>query len=271
MKVLYWFSAIFLPIVFFTAIVECSSKCYADIQVGKSTGTLDFDAEHITIGTTPVKQIDVYDGGTLKKVWEDVDGPAITAFSVAPNSIDLDTRASGTVTFTIGVTGTAGRTTTAQIVRLPDGTNIGPTLVSGGGTNITTTVPNILQPNQTTTYRLIASNGSSQSHKDTTVTVTKNPTLTNCRRTGYIDATTTYYFAFTLTGLPRPTVTYAFSGGQQGTFVSRHFVQGSNPYTWNVPERAWRITFANSNAQSLTLTATNASGTATCRIANINN
>ena len=160
--------------------------------------------------------------------------------------------------------------TYAQIVRLPDGANIGPTQTATSGLNINTTVSNIPQPNRTTTYRLLVHNGAGNAHKDTTIVVTKNPTLSNCRRTGYIDATTTYFFGFTVTGLPQPTVTYRFSGGQQGTVSSRHFVQGSNPYTWTVSGRAWQIDFANANAQSLTLTATNSSGSTTCSISNIN-
>ena len=241
----------------------------ADIQVGKSTGTLEMDPAHISIGGhTAVQEIHIYDSGTLKKVWEDTDNPTITAFSVAPTTIDLDTRATGTITFTIGVTGIAGGNTYAQIVRLPGGTNIGTTFTAGAGADINTTLPNITQPQQTTTYRLFAHNSAGAAHKDASVVVTKNPTLTNCRRTGYVDATTLYQFGFTLTGLPRPSVTYRFSRGQQGTVALSHYTQGSNPYTWTID--GWRINFASSTAQSLTLTATNASGSATCTISNIN-
>ena len=250
----------------------CSLLAFADLQIGGSTGTLGNDAAHINIGGhLPLQEIYVYQNGTLIKVWEDLDNPVITAFDVIPTDIDLDTRPTGTLVFTIGVTGVAGSVTNAQVVILPQGTNVGPNHVAAAGANINTTLPNIPQPNKTTTYRLYAHNDAGNAHKDATVTVTKNPTLANCRRTGFIDSTATYYFAFTTTGLPQPTVTYRFSGGQQGTVSPRHLVQGANPYTWNVPDRAWRITFANSNAQSLTLTATSSQGTATCTIANINN
>ena len=245
-------------------------RVHSDIQVGSSTGTLKRDAAHISVGSLPIQKIEVYKGGRLIKVWEDLETPTITAFDVVPKNLDLDTTPTGTIVFTIGVTGTAGSDTYAQVVRLPDGTNIGPTHVARAGANLNTTLSNIPQPFQTTSYRLFVHNGAGASHKDTTITVTKNPTLANCRRTGYIDSTTTYYFAFTTTGLPQPTITYRFSGGQQGTVSARHLVQGSNPYTWNVPDRAWRITFANANAQSLTLTATNSSGSTTCTISNIN-
>ena len=241
----------------------------ADLQIGGSTGTLQNDAAHINIGGHyPIQEIYIYQNTTLTKVWEDLENPTITAFDVIPTTIDLDTRPTGTLVFTIGVTGVAGSVTNAQVVILPQGTNVGPNHVSAAGADINTTLSNIPQPQQTTTYRLYAHNDAGNAHKDTTVTVTKNPTLANCRRTGFIDATSLYQFGFTLTGLPRPTVTYRFSRGQQGQVPFSHYTQGANPYTWTID--GWRINFANSLAQSLTLTATNASGTATCTISNIN-
>ena len=198
--------------------------------------------------------------------------PVITSFSVTPTTIDLDDRLTGTISFSLGVTGTAGQVTTARIIRVRDNAQIGTTFTGGSGLNISQTLPNIAQPLRTETYRLIATNTDGNAHRDTTVTVTKNPTLTNCRRTNYIDATTLYEFAFNLTGLPRPSVRYVFTqnsiAGQQGQVPFNHYAQGSNPYTWNVT--GWRINFANSNARSLTLTASNSSGSSSCTINNIN-
>ena len=366
----------------------------ADTSVGNEPS-----ATHIGIGTEQIQKISI--GTNTTPIWQTTNPPAITAFSVAPSTIDLDTRATGTITFTIGVTGspavrsdlmitlidvgdgrihtvhgvgsnsnigdftyyepsysgdncsgcsrsspypccsrnwrvrfridptrtpthlvinnrefpltersrrewftqrvtqypgffptssnlnfslnvkfsdgtytynsaTAG-ITTAHIVRVPDGGNIGTSFSAAAGSNISTTLPNITQPQQTTTYRLIAHNSGGASHSDTTVTVTKNPTLANCRRTNVISRVgfTTYTFGFTLTGLPRPVVTFSFSGGRTGTVPPEHYTQGANPYTWTISN--WSITMPNSNAQSLTLTATNASGTATCNLSNINN
>ena len=51
-------------------------------------------------GTRP---IDLYAGS--KAISKHTSPPAITAFSVAPSTIDLDTRATGTITFTLAVTG----------------------------------------------------------------------------------------------------------------------------------------------------------------------
>ena len=198
--------------------------------------------------------------------------PVITSFSVTPTTIDLDDRLTGTISFSLGVTGTAGQVTTARIIRVRDNAQIGTTFTGGSGLNLSQTLPNIAQPLRTETYRLIATNTDGNAHRDTTVTVTKNPTLTNCRRTNYIDATTLYEFAFTLTGLPRPSVRYVFTqnniAGQQGQVPYSHYAQGSNPYTFNVT--GWRINFANSNARSLRLTASNSSGSSSCVINNIN-
>ena len=253
-------------LVFFTAFlimgIVYQIPCFADFRSGQKKFFL-FD------GTKP---INIYSGNTLLS--KHTNPPAITVFSVSPNTIDLDTRPTGTITFTLAVTGTAGQNTNAQIVQLPHGQNLGATFTAGPGLNISNTLPNVQQPLQTTSYRLFAQNLEGASHRDTTVTVTKNPTLTNCRRVGFIDSTTTYFFGWTLTGLPRPTVTYSFSGGQSGTTNPDHLSQGSNPYTWTTSGQpgnyGLRIQFANPNAQSLVLTATNASGTATCTISNIN-
>ena len=236
-------------------------KSFADFRQGAGS-----NPTHIYQGTKPIQKL--YLGSN--EIWTNTNPPTINAFSVAPNTIDLDTRATGTITFSLAVTGTAGQVTNAQIVRLPSGANVGTAFVAGAGSSISTTLPNIAQPQKTTTYRLVARNSGGSSSRDATVTVTKNPTLANCRRTGYIDSTSVYYFGFDVTGLPQPVVTYRFSGGQQGTVYSGHFSQGSNPYTWSVSGTDWRIQFANANAQSLTLTATNGSGTATCTISNIN-
>ena len=196
--------------------------------------------------------------------------PLITAFSAAPHNIDLDTTPSGTITFALAVTGTTGEVTHAQIVELPNGNSIGATFTGASGLNISQSLPNILQPNKPTTYRLIARNDEGSAHKDFTVNVTKNPRITNLRRIGSVSRTgfTTYTFGFTLEGLPRPSVGYVFGGGQTGTVNPSHFVQGSNPYTWTVNN--WQITMPNANAQTLVLTATNSSGSSTARMANIN-
>ena len=136
------------------------------------------------------------------------------------------------------------------------------------------TIPNIPQPNKPPSYRVFVHNNTGgYSHRDTSVNVTKNPTITNLRRTNVVTRAgfSTYTFAFTVTGLPRPAVTFDFSNFAESSgnrVATTHFIQGSNPYTWNVS--GWSVTFPNSDARSLTLTATNGSGSVTASLANIN-
>ena len=62
---------------------------------------------HIFKGTSAVQKI--YKGNTL--IWQNTSPPAITSFAITPSTIDLDTRPTGTISFSLGVTGTPGTTT----------------------------------------------------------------------------------------------------------------------------------------------------------------
>ena len=171
--------------------------------------------------------------------------------------------------FNFAIGPTVAEITKAQIYQVRGNVKVGPEHDSTLGGGLTQVVSNIDRPNQTTDYRLLATNAGGASHRDVRLTITKNATISGCRRTGFNNQTFLYQFTATFTGLPRPVVTYAFSGGRTGTIDARHYQQGSNPYTWTITN--WRVNFANANAQSLTLTATNSSATATCRLDNINN
>ena len=239
---------------------------------------------HFVINARAYRAFSATDSANNKCYWSERITPQNSDTTLRPSTTNLEfginlkfsdgTYLYNTRSYLFNTTTSSGATTNAHIVRLPDGATIGATYTGANGANISTTVPNIPQPQKTTTYRLVASNSGGASHQDATVTVTKNPTLASCRRTNYIPArpgisSPQYTFGALLTGLPRPVVTYRFSGGQTGTIPTGHFRQGANTYTWNIQD--WRITFATDANQSLTLTATNSSGTATCTIANINN
>ena len=222
---------------------------------------------HTFIQNTPIQR--VYTGDNL--IWRNIDPPSITAFSISPSTIDLDTRSSGTITFSFTVVGTAGQISYAQIIRLPGGGNIGATFVGASGATINGNLPNILQPSQTTTYRLIARNDSEASHRDTTVTVTQNPVIRNFRQTGFRQgipgiSADTYNFGATIVGYPMPSVSYRFSTGEQGTITRNHFTS-SGTNTWTL---AFSHIFNNANARSLVLTARNSSGSITSTLNNIN-
>ena len=206
------------------------------------------------VGSMPITRVYI---GT-REVFRQGTPPVITALSAAPNNIDLDTRASGTVTITFGVTGS----THNRLYNTRTGANI-------PFTTSTTAIFN--QPNQTTTYRLVSQNATGATHRDVTINVSKNPTIANFRRTGFAQnpsgGSVTYQFEATVGGLPRPVLTYRFTTGEQGTVNVRHFVQGATPDVWTV---RWTVVLANANARGLTVTATNASGSVTATLANIN-
>ena len=214
------------------------------------------DWNDIYVGTLPYKQ--VYQGGHL--YWDTADAasslPAITSFTVSPETIDRDTRSTGNITLRFAVSGA----TSNRIYNVATGRAIALT------SNTTAIIP---QPLETTTYRLVSRNSHGASHQDVTVSVSQNPVVT-VRRTRFLQipqggGSVLYEFSGTVTGLPRPTVTYRFSTGETGTVTS--FVQGANPYTWTYK---WRQTLPNANNRSLTVTAQNASGSTSANLSNIN-
>ena len=193
------------------------------------------------------------------------DGTYLTASS---STIDLDTRPTGTISFTLAVTGRTGQDTTAQIVRLPDGANIGTTFSGVNGANISTTLPNITQPTQTTTYRLIAHNTGGSNHRDATVTVTQNPALSNCSARGRSGGQAapqgvTVDITCTVKGYPRPVITVN-QGWVASTTPDRHFTTVSgqvNTWTWEDSQF-----YGTSGARTFIVTATNSSGSTTASV-----
>ena len=163
---------------------------------------------------------------------------------------------------------TRGQVTTGHIVKEPGGTPVGSASSSAVSGDLRLTL-SVARPDSPTTYRVIASNAGGSAHRDAIVSVTKNPTLASCRRVGFNQVGRLYTFGLTMTGLPRPTLTYSFSRGPSGTIVHNLILPGSNDYTYIVNN--FRETLADTRPQSLTFTATNASGSATCRIDDITN
>lgn len=207
------------------------------------------------VGTTAILKF--YNGSQL--IWQQGNAPSITALTAVPSSIDLDTRPSGTVLLTFAVSGS----THNRLYNKRTGANIPLT---------SNTTARFTQPQQPTTYSLVAQNATGASHRDVTIDVTKNPTVTNLRRVGFQQiplggGSANYRFAMTVTGLPRPAVSYRFGDGQRGNIVSNLFRQGANPFTWTIE---FTITRANADDTSLTVTATNASATVTATLSDIN-
>ena len=208
-------------------------------------------------GSTPVQRI--YVGNNI--FFEQGTPPTIQSFTSDASTIDLDTTLrSRRVHFSFSV----ANSTHNAITNKRTGMNI-PLNTSG------TAVINI--PNQTTTYVLTASNENGAISSEVTITVTKNPTIMNLRRTGFTGDRLggtggTYRFGAIITGLPRPTLRYQFSTGESGTLTTRHLTQGGTPYKWIL---SFTHYFGLLNPRNLTVTATNASGTASATIINILN
>ena len=185
--------------------------------------------------------------------------PTITSFTVAPTTIDLDTRPSGNITLTFGVT----NSTRNSIHHKDTGQNIPLT---------TSTTAIIAQPDKPTTYVLVCTNDTGSISREVTVGVTKNAGITNFRRTGFYQSrfgtsSGTYRFGARITGLPQPVLTYRFSTGEQGSITTRHLTRVDDN-TWDL---TWTIYLGSLVSRSMTLTATNASNTTSATIANINN
>lgn len=235
-------------------------------------GTNNANPKHIFVGHNTVKKILVGAGtGDEGLVWQSINPPAIQSFSTTPSNIDLDTRATGTITFNFQVTGTTGQDTYAQITELPSGRNIGTSYVGANGSGITESLPNILQPTRTTTYRLFARNDAGQSHRDTTITVTENPDILSFARTNAVpnplnQTNVTYTFTARIKGYPQPTATFAFGSGRNGAISSRHFTPVQSLVN------TWDIVFTQEHNQandSITLTIVNTSGQDSETISNI--
>lgn len=152
---------------------------------------------------------------------------------------------------------TSATSVATTLTRLSDHSNIAFT-----GSSVTTTLRKA-----PTSYRLTTFNRGGSVHRDIEVNVTKDPELTNCRFLHVINQTHTYTFGFNVSGLPRPTVTFAFENSISGTVVHNLFNPGANLYTWVINN--FTETLPTSDQRKLTLTATNASGTDTCEL-NVN-
>ena len=229
---------------------------------------------HIFLGTTPVRRVYLGRGTGVDPLllYRQENPPTITTFTVAPSTIDLDTRPSGTITFTINVTGVIQEQTLAQIVQLPNGNNIGATIVAAAGSNIAQTLPNILQPTQTTSYRLFARNIEGVSHRDFTISVTQNARISNFRRTGFSQRPDGTRFQFTarISGTPQPVVTWRFGNGRQSQRDndSIHFTSvGTNQ--WDAVWGGAAGIIHPVVSDSLVWTVRNSTGSATETISNI--
>lgn len=231
-----------------------SAASLAELRKGAQS-----DYNHIFKGALPYQAL--YIGAN--RVWTQTNPPTISALQAAPASIDLDTRATGTVTITFAVSNSTHNGLTHQ-----DGRNI----------PLTTSTSAIFnQPTATETFTLTSANAGGAASRSVTVTVTQNAVISNFRRTGFRQPATGAgggYFQFTarIVGTPRPVITWRFGNGRQSQRGndSIHFAPVSGQTnTWDaVLGRGYGFYHVNLS-DSLTWTATNSSNSSTATIANI--
>ena len=262
---------------------EISGRSYSMVQSrgltnAYTTAPVLNSADRPSAGSlTKSFKIRLNDGTTLAEdnplIFENVSPPNITRFAPSTANINLDQSPPATISFTFAVEAETGQVLHAHVNNLTTGGNVGPSFVSQAGQGITGSVPNIPRPNQTTTYRLIATSLGGASHTDTEVRVSQAASLTGLARTNFVPGRAgisgpRYTFSGRVSGTPMPTLTYNFSTGETGSISARHIVPFANAVnTW---QYTLVITLNNANARSLTINATNASRTAHETLSNIN-
>ena len=205
----YRFERAFLPGFTNIAFPRFRAKSGTALQIAPDApvGLLQTDIRKRFILNRPVSKI--YLGTRSTPYWQQGATPTITSFTVSPTTIDLDTRATGNITLTFGVTGS----TSNRIHNKETGQNIPLT---------TPTTAIIAQPDKPTTYVLVCTNDTGGISREVTVDVTKNAAITNFRRTGFYQSrfgtsSGVFRFGARITGLPQPALTYNFSTGEQGS------------------------------------------------------
>ena len=204
-------------------------------------------------------------GSSKVKIFENKTGPTINSFTSNPASVNLSSSPPTNITLSFALSGSV-----ATRNRITDDT----------GRNIrltTNTTAVIARPARPTTYTLISENSAGRTQRDLLVNVTYNASIGTPRRTNYIPpipgvSGAIYYFWVEILGMPKPVVTYWFTGGIQGTLDPRlirnyGLISNNNGFGYHAD---FHIAFPNANARLLRMTATNAGGSVTSTLTNIN-
>ena len=199
-------------------------------------------------GVYPIKQI--YIGTT--SYWQQSNPPVITAFTANPTSADLDA-ATGNVT--LRVTGTGF--TNGKFINKTTGAVVQNFATTTGTFTATTPIPQ-----DDTTYTVVLTNATGATSQDVNFTVTKNPTISQFQVDHYIPGRNTHgitaVFRAVIDGRPQPTL----SADQGiGTISTRHLTRRADG-KWDLTYTRY---FGTSGNRTVTLTATNGSGTVTAQ------
>lgn len=179
------------------------------------------------------------------------------------------------VSLSFNITGRPSQVTHGRIVRLPDGTAVGTNYSSASGANLTQTI-SATRPNQTTSYRLYARNDGGTSQQDVTVTVTQNANISNLRRTLFINShegnnTGNFQFKATVSGTPRPVVSWNMPDGQTGFNNSHTSFRSTGTNEWEITIGGPAGLRLGVTSGMLAVTVQNSSNSDTATIANIGN
>lgn len=219
-------------------------------------------------GTQPIKA--VYKG--TQKIYE-VTGtaPTITSFGTNPMAIDRDL---SPPVVNVALVFRITNCTSAHIVNVATGYNVGPNYTTGTG-NINQTLTTTA-PTENTTYRLIAqrvaTNHNVSVTEDRTITVQQDYVISNFRRVSFQQvplqpSSGVYVFAFRIVGTPQPN-RFVFSGAFTLTTDTRHLTKVSGQInTWDF---SIRVTIPISPDRALSVHASGSGGSTIATLNSIN-
>ena len=184
--------------------------------------------------------------------WRQGTAPVITAFTVDRNNIDLDTT-TGNIELIVRGTGF----TNGQIINQNTGEVVQNFATNTGVSRASTPIPT-----EDTTFVATVTNNTGATSSSLTVRVTKNPVITNFRSTGQyhspLSSGSNFRFAAIIDGRPQP----ALSADQGiGAISTRHLTRRSDG-RWDLD---FTHVFGIAGSRTITLTATNSSGSVTAQ------
>ena len=193
---------------------------------------------------------EIYSGP--QSFWRQGTSPVITAFTVDRNNIDLDTT-TGNIELIVRGTGF----TNGQIINQNTGE-----VVQNFATNTDVSRASTPIPTEDTTFVATVTNNTGATSSSLTVRVTKNPVITNFRSTGQyhspLSSGSNFRFAAIIDGRPQP----ALSADQGiGAISTRHLTRRSDG-RWDLD---FTHVFGIAGSRTITLTATNSSGSVTAQ------
>lgn len=230
---------------------------FSDIRKGAGS-----NYTHIYGGVTAYEKVYLED--TL--IWSNTAPPTIASFTANPESIDLDTRATGTIRFTWDISGSPTMWAVYRGMTRISNNFVGNTARVQGFTDLA-------QPNQTSVYTLLVNNDGGAVSYAATVTVTQNPVVSNLAvsfagdRLGNTGGTVRIQGR--VKGYPRPEISvspgWSYYPASAGHINPRHFTPVSGvTNTWAFTTEQYHG--LNPGEVTYTVTGTNSSGSGSAQV-----